>query len=112
MAITERQQQAIDEIMDVFDFERVHQVMKFLNWKWFDSGSVQGALDFESLPMSVPEISEVRQRARKIIRRTIEESNERGGPGYIETCGFCCRVDDETVDLKFIVADWMVDYAK
>lgn len=102
MMITERQQQAIDDVMDQFDFERVHRVMTFLQWMWSDE---QGSLN-------VPELSDVRRFARRIMKNTMSESNAKGGPFYIESGGFCCHVEDEVLNLKFVIEDWMVDYAK
>ena len=36
--MTEEQRKAIDNIMDWFDFERVHKTMKALRWEWVEIG--------------------------------------------------------------------------
>ncbi len=33
-------EKAISEIIENFNFERVHKVMEFLNWTWWDSENV------------------------------------------------------------------------
>jgi hypothetical protein len=57
--ITEEQQEKIDEIMDYFDFGRVHKVMKMLNWSWHDEG--------------VPEKQELKACARKLLKDLAEK---------------------------------------
>jgi len=32
--ISENEQKMVDECMDYLDFEKVHKVMTFLDWKW------------------------------------------------------------------------------
>ena len=51
--MTEKQRLAIDDIMDNFDFHKVHRVMEFMNWQW--SGEV------------VPSVSEMRKEARRLV---------------------------------------------
>lgn len=53
------QKEMIDNIMDNFDFERVHNTMWLLNWWWFDKG--------------VPSVDQLKQEARKHLDRAIEQ---------------------------------------
>lgn len=46
--LTEKQQEIVDEIMDNFDFEKVHKVMVALNWGWHGNG-VPGLSDIKSM---------------------------------------------------------------
>lgn len=46
-------QEQIDEIMDRFDFHKVHRVMEFLGWEWGGDG--------------VPDVPAIRQRARYLM---------------------------------------------
>ena len=53
--ITPKQQAKIDEIMDEFDFKRVHKIMDLLKWEWFD---LKG----------VPSPGDIRRRARVVLQ--------------------------------------------
>jgi hypothetical protein len=67
--ITEHQQALIDEIMDEFNFDRVHSTMKRLDWKW-------------GMPGAAPSILEIRSYAREMLRKLLLEghhSTECGG---------------------------------
>jgi len=44
-------QEQVDNIMDEFEFERVHEIMKAVNWTWLDDG--------------VPYVSDLRKEARR-----------------------------------------------
>ena len=63
--------QRIEDIMDEFDFDRVHRVMEFLNWTWAD----------EFGGVCVPLKSEVRKRARALLNESAKskESLSTGG---------------------------------
>ena len=81
-------QEMADEIMDCFDFEKVHSCMVALNWHWFSAGGV-------------PEKHEIRSSARGILRECI------AGRSY-GTGGFYASInkEDGVLSLQFIVADW------
>ena len=36
MQYNKTKEELINEVLDNFDFERVHQVMKFLDWRWIN----------------------------------------------------------------------------
>jgi len=50
-----KKKEAIDSILDNFDFERVHKAMTALDWEW---ASTDG----------VPEIPDLRQKARELLK--------------------------------------------
>jgi hypothetical protein len=60
--ITEHQQDLIDQIMDEFNFERVHSTMKHLNWGW-------------GCPATVPSLTELRTYARNMLRSLLLEGH-------------------------------------
>lgn len=89
--MTDKQFEAIESIMDNFDFDKVQKVMEFLNWKWVSTEN------------GIPSVQELRSQARRLIKEAIEEKVR------IATGGF--RVDyfyeDEGyVELSFIVDQW------
>ena len=90
--LTEKQQGLIDEIMDNFDFERVHKTMIALNWGWADKD------DYELL--SIPEMYELKSHARKLLKASMEENM------CIGTGGFFVEKDGDYISLKFVVSEW------
>lgn len=77
----------IEEIMDEFDFNKVHKTMKLLNWKWRDIG--------------VPDIGEIRRNARYIMNRAYESESK-----YCAIGGFEAKVTKHGICLKFIISEW------
>ena len=91
--MTPKQQDALDNIMDNFDFDQVHKVMVFLNWKWVNSNGSLG----------VPEKYELRSEARRLLKMAIEEKTT------VSTGGFIAEYTDEKggwMDLKFVISEW------
>jgi len=85
-------QPKIDEVMDNFDFERVHRVMTFLDWKWHSS------------EMSVPTIPDMRVQVRRLIRDAIN-LYATGRDATIGTGGFSVTVDGG-IHVQFILDEW------
>lgn len=89
----------IDEIMDWFDFEKVHRVMVSLNWKWVSFGG--------------PSIQEIRVFARKLLYTAVSETIDNGCEDYdTGSGGFNVQIntDKETgklyIKLTFQITDW------
>lgn len=89
-------QEIIDEFMDYFDFERVHEVMKALNWYWkVDSGT----------PLRIPEIPEIRQFLRKLLTDFLDENLKLSECGGFRIMKFC-----DIIDVSFIATNQQVEY--
>ena len=92
--MTPKQQDALDNIMDNFDFDQVHKVMVFLDWKWANG---KGSLE-------VPEKYELKGTARRLLKMAVEEKTT------VSTGGFLAEYregeGDGWMDLKFVVSDW------
>lgn len=56
-------QEKIDEIMDSFDFEKVHKAMVALDWEWGDEG--------------VPSTYSIKQEARRFLKFILEAPKEK-----------------------------------
>ena len=80
IGLQEKFQSLIDDVMDNFDFHKVHKVMKFLNWKWaFTEGGV-------------PEVWELKKEARRLLTDCLYELIKNGEDNWsIATGGFCAR---------------------
>jgi len=67
------------DILDELDFDKIHSVMKFLDWRW--STSEDG--------LEVPTISEMRKTCRKYLILTAEHClTEKSKEYYTATGGF------------------------
>ena len=88
--MTEDQRKAVDNIMDWFDFDKVHRTMKSLRWEWIGAE--------EKIPCQ----GEIRERARQLLTDAIQSEMSIGSGGlqvtYIPGEGF--------LKLEFIVSEW------
>ena len=87
----------INDIMDNFDFDCVHRVMEFLNWKWVFANTSSG----------VPSIDEIRDFAFDLLVRAAKEKTD------IASGGFKVVYEDSDADnpdkfiqLEFILTDY------
>ena len=90
--MTEEQKKAIDNIMDWFDFDRVHRTMKALRWEWIGAE--------EKIPCQ----GEIREKARRLLTDAIQSETSIGSGGlqvtYDPIEGF--------LKLEFVVSEWDV----
>ena len=96
--MTQKQQDAIDSIMDYFKFEQVRKVMEVLNWEW--AASDEG----------IPTVPELRQEARRLLKMAFQEKTD------VSTGGFHVKYesdeDGEFIQLLFAVEEWYEDVEK
>ena len=97
--MTQKQQDAIDGIMDHFKFEQVRQVMELLNWEWVASDE------------GIPTVPELRQEARRLLKMAFKEKTD------VSTGGFHVRYESdadggEFIQLIFAVEEWYEDVEK
>ena len=94
----------IDDIMENFNFERVHQTMEALNWKWVGQK---------------PSMDDLREQAERLLRgaaksrlgdfkRSHWELGIINGTGGFQATAFCDRTKTRItgLDLKFVVNEW------
>ena len=88
--MTDEQRKSLDNVMDWFDFEKVHKTMKSLRWQW--DGAEEG----------IPCMGEIREKARELLTDSIERETSVGYGGfqvtYIPVEGF--------LKLEFVVSEW------
>lgn len=93
--ITQGQMNAIENILDRFNFERVHYCMKALDWKWRQGDGT----------VSVPTIEELKTKAGYLLVKSIKET-------VIATGGFEATYLKDTEDnienfsLAFLLSWW------
>jgi len=90
--------ETIDDIMDNFDFEKVHEAMNLLGWRWWTQ---------ETDSLEIPDIP----RLRKVARRLMQDAMGSHMPSYSTgTGGF--QVDKTTeegkvyLSLSFVLTSW------
>jgi hypothetical protein len=97
--------QMIDDILDEFDFNKVHKAMEALDWRWVGTG--------------VPTIDELRNGAHHLLRgaansRLYEFKNEHWLEGIVNSTGgfqataYCNESKSKIIrlDLKFVLTEW------
>ena len=90
--MTEQQQEAIDYIMDSFDFNRVHKVMEFLEWQWADEG--------------VPDEFSIKREARRCLRYAIENKSDISTGGLTVKYYPADEDGPEWIKLAFELESW------
>jgi hypothetical protein len=87
----------IADILDEFDFDKVHKVMEFLDWTWFKD-------DMQS-PAEVPTKGDLRKQARRLMNNCIKHEECSTGTG-----GFYVRKSTYDgvpyYELQFVVTSW------
>ena len=85
----------IDEILDEFDFEKVHRVMVALDWKWHGSPDV-------------PSIADLRRMARSLLQHVVESK----GLHSVGTGGFTAFMHYGVLGLRFEVSSYEIELEK
>jgi len=71
--VTESQfQEILDDVIDHFDFDKVHRVMEYLDWVWVTA---------DGSSTEVPSIPRLKQAARKHLRRAFAKNITVGSGG-------------------------------
>lgn len=103
MNIVRKMDDLVEEIMDNFEFEKVHEVMDALKWEWVDTSGC----------FRVPSEKELRKRTSEMLYQTINNyitgimnGEDRDNPARISSGGFECTFDGESLSLNFVLADW------
>jgi len=82
----------VNEILDEFEFEKVHRTMKALNWTWHDTDGV-------------PTIGDLRRQARELLQELLRNDKYHiTGTGGL----YAYRIAD-TVGLRFEVTSYEVE---
>lgn len=85
----------IDEILDEFDFEKVHRVMVALDWKWKHSDDL-------------PSVKDLRRHARTLLRVVVEAKDIR----QARTNGFTAYMENGLLGLRFEVSSYEIELEK
>ena len=100
---------AVEEVIENFDFEKVHEVMKMLNWKW--DGDNPGELP------TIPTVEKMKEVVKDLFR-SMEDQIAKGvaksgtWPDYTSTGsagGFRATIDDDVYTLEFVLEEYEMD---
>lgn len=100
---------AVEEVIENFDFEKVHEVMKMLNWKW--DGDNPGELP------TIPTVEKMKEVVKDLFR-SMEDQIAKGvaKSGTWTDCtstgaagGFRATIDDDVYTLEFVLEEYEMD---
>lgn len=85
----------IEEIMNWFDFNRVHRAMDALGWSWFYTEGT-------------PSVKQLRECAEDLLSQTYDKGKSIPGDYGIATGGFHAwyNYEYDQLELKFVVSSW------
>lgn len=82
-------QEQIQIILKDMDFEKIHNVMNFLDWTWTNS---------ESGEKIIPDVNELSANAELCMNKAIESDFD-----YFNSGGFECEIIEGAIELKFVI---------
>lgn len=86
--------QMISDVLDDFDFNKVHHVMEYLDWKWYRNGVEE-----------VPNHYQLIKQAESLLREVAEHYGDKKYH-IVETGGFRATLDDDDcLELDFILTE-------
>jgi hypothetical protein len=87
----------IDEILDEFDFEKVHRVMVALDWEVYIDGE-----------KTIPSIGDLRRRARSLLQHVVNSKDT----AAVSTIGFTAYMHYGVLGLRFEVSSYEIELEK
>ena len=96
---------AVEEVIENFDFEKVHKVMKMLNWKWDEDNPGE-------LP-TIPTVEKMKEVVKDLFR-SMEDQIAKSGtwPDCTSTGtagGFRATIDGDMYTLEFVLEEYEMD---
>jgi hypothetical protein len=85
----------INYILDHFDFDKVHNIMTILDWKWYCNDINSG--------LSVPSIDNIKNTAFELLSDMCKTDINYGD--YTETGGFRVTMRNDYLELEFILEE-------
>ena len=91
--------EAKDEILDEFDFQKLHTAMMAVGWEWY----------FDKENYGVPNVRTLVREAEILLLRVIDKRlNEGAKNTTVGTGGFNAWVEGDTIGLNFTIESWTV----
>ncbi len=89
----------VTAVMEDFDFDRVHKVMVFLDWRW----------SIENGERTVPSLYRLMKTADSLLRDCAQYYGDKEFHA-MGTCGFMASLDDGNLTLQFILTETTSDH--
>ncbi len=88
----------LNEIIDHFNFDKVHGCMSLMKWRWA----------FAKTESGIPSKEEIIHTAKDLITKTIVNFLRTNNSGGVGIGGFNCYYhrEEDYLELSFVVADW------
>lgn len=86
----------IEQIIENFNFEKVHHYMSLVKWSWCDGKGPDG----------VPTIDQLKSRARRMLAETYNEKCGRQTGGFITEYGGNAKNSTECLHLHFSIESY------
>lgn len=89
----ETEDESFNEMISQFNFYKVREVMRFLDWKWWTN------------PNDVPTVTEMKNAVYSLYRSAKNSSPTAGATSTVESGGFVVTVDrkNKTAILRFCI---------
>lgn len=91
----------INDVINHFDFDKVHSVMEFLDWNWWNYASI-------------PTKFELQKKAYELLSAAYDLHRLENERAVISTAGFEALCDNDAdgiwFELKFVLTDWTTAY--
>ncbi len=106
--LSETETVRLNEIMNQFDFNKVHKCMKLMDWKW-------GIFSKESAPnitYNVPTLENIKNSAKDLITTVIISYLRTKTSGFTGTGGLeiFYNHQQDYIEIKFVLTEWIDDY--
>lgn len=85
----------INHIMENYDFEKVHNCMKKIDWVWAIVKSADG----------IPNIEELKKTAKRLLTEALIKGKQNKF-SRIGTGGFQATYENDVLELSFILTEW------
>ena len=101
---TFKAQQAIEEIMERFDFESVRDYMLSVDWKYAAASLCE--------PSAVPDLDSLRNMAREVLHTAVYNSRGEEGHKSVRCGGFEARIDKWPGSDRYAIALCFVPFRR
>lgn len=91
----ETEDEVFNEMISQFNFYKVREVMRFLDWKWWTN------------PNDVPTVTEMKVSVYQLYLSAKNSSSKKGKPVSVSSGGFTVTVDrkNHTAILQFVIEE-------
>ena len=96
--MTTKQKEAIENLIEEFDFEKAHALFMIMGWRYFDSGIA-------------PSIERMKQTAKELLEAAVIDGTRRGNSSYFESGRFKATYSPLDKELELaLVFDYSMAY--